>query len=279
MTGEIEEKKTEIKTQQIEIADPFAFGQSAAEETRGMLQEAHQIAAQITTKEAYSRGIEIGVKINERQKTLESIIEREFLAPARKIKQNMDKLLRGVTEPMEAAKSALKVGLTRFREEEERKARIERERILAEERKRQEEQAARIKEENDRRIKEEEDARIAAAAEAEKAGDAIRAQRIMEAPKAIIAPAPVVVAPPVPISLPSETIERTAGEVRRVTWKGQVVDSRAFFMALAEGKIPPEAVEIKEGWLNKMAKTFKERVGNYVPGVSSVQISDTGFKS
>ncbi len=278
MNTEIIDSKPEIKTQEISLADPVTFSNDVSGGTSELVASATEAARAITCHEDYKRAISIGVKIHTRQKMLTAMVEESFLLPARRIKQSAERLMHAVTDPLQKAKESLATATTLYREREEREARIETEKRQAEARRLQAEAEKRAFDARLKAEREEEDARIAAAAEAEKSGDKLRAVQILETPQNIVAPEIEVMAP-APMVAEVVAVEKISGEVRKSTWVGNVSNYKAFMLGLVDGRIPPEAIEIRKSWLNKMAKTFHEKVGQYVPGMSATPESDTSFRS
>ena len=69
----------------------------------------------------------------------------------------------------------------------------------------------------------------------------------------------------------------TGAATGKKTWQAEIVDYQAFFLGLADKKIPMEAVEPKMGFLKREAGAFK-RDGVY-PGVRFFEVEDISFNT
>jgi hypothetical protein len=85
-----------------------------------------------------------------------------------------------------------------------------------------------------------------------------------------------IIVPP-PAVLPTQTKGNTASAPTRKTWKAEVVDPALFIKAIAEGKAPIEAIEIKASFINAQAKQYK-RDGVY-PGIKFYEDIDVSIRS
>jgi len=82
---------------------------------------------------------------------------------------------------------------------------------------------------------------------------------------------------PSPAVLPTQTKGNTASAPTRKMWKAEVVDPALFIKAIAEGKAPIEAIEIKASFINAQAKQYK-RDGVY-PGIRFYEDIDVSIRS
>lgn len=151
--------------------------------------------------------------------------EKEITRPINTGLKKVRDLFRAPKEWLEKAEAALKTACLTWDDAQER----ERRRIAAE--------AARKADEERQRLE-------AAAAREAAAGNTETAAAIKEA-AAFVAPAPVEVAP------------KLAGEAHREVWSAAVVDIVAVCRGVAEGKIPPQAVEANMVYWNGVARSFK----------------------
>jgi len=121
---------------------------------------------------------------------------------------------------------------------------------------------ARIAKEEERRLgelakKQEEEARLLEAIEAEEAGDADSAKRIMEEK------------PPAPIVRVQAEVPKVQGLSYRTTYRAEVTDLRALVKAVAAGDVPLLAIMPAEVFLNQQARSLKETMA--YPGVRVIE--------
>lgn len=177
-------------------------------------------------------------------------MEREIVAFFREPKQKAHEAHKSIVaaeakalDPVKRARDLLKPKIGNYLREQER-IRQEQERKLQEE--------ARLREEEQR---------IAEAAELEKQGKREEAEAVISEPIIV----PTVTAPRV--------VPQVKGLSMRENWKAQLVDLRALVKAVAEGKVPIQALCANEVFLNGQARAMKGDL-NY-PGVKAV--SDVGI--
>lgn len=70
---------------------------------------------------------------------------------------------------------------------------------------------------------------------------------------------------------------RTAGQVGKTVYKARVDDPMKLIKAIAEGKVPMAAIEIKQGWLDRRADADKEAFD--LPGCSLLKTQSTHFRA
>lgn len=164
-----------------------------------------------------------------------------------------------------------RMGVYQAEQERRRKAaeearRIEQERLEAEARK----EALRLEEEARRAA---EEATLAVAIQAEEQGDAAAAEQILEQPVFVapVLPRPVF-APPVQVAVP-----QAQGVSFRSVWSAEVYDLRMLVRAVADGRVPLNAIAADMTVLNGVARSLK---GNMAyPGVKAVEKRSVGVKA
>lgn len=136
---------------------------------------------------------------------------------------------------------------------------LQREREAAEQR--------RLQDEADRLAQEEQrQAAAALAASADAHPDPVIGDALLRESEAIAA-APVVAER---VLAPSFRPAIHGGGFRTGQWKGTVTNKLAFLKAVASGKIPLDAVEIKESWLNDQARALKQNMSRVYPGTEAI---------
>lgn len=119
----------------------------------------------------------------------------------------------------------------------------------------------RIRREEEARVQKaqrEEQERLAREAEeAEKAGDQVTANAIIE--QAAAMPAAIV---------PATVLPSVRGVTTRTTWTAELVDKMALIKAVADGKVPPVALEVNMTFLRQQAVSLKEAFS--IPGAKAV---------
>lgn len=174
-----------------------------------------------------------------RIKALAKSIDEQEKSITRPINEGLKRvrdMFRAPKEWLEKAEAALKGECLRWDGEQER----ERARLAAE--------AARKADEERRQLAE-------AAAREAAAGNAETAQTIQQA-AAMVAPAPVEVAP------------KIAGESHREVWSAEVLDIISMCRGVADGTIPPQAVEANMVFWNAQARSYKTAFA--FPGMRAV---------
>jgi hypothetical protein len=176
----------------------------------------------------------------------------EFYKP---YKKRIDEMKRVVLDEEKSALDALDVekkrlGLLIFEWEQQ-------------EQKRQQEQLQREREAAQKTAEEE---RLADAIALEAEGDTEGAAAMLETP-----------AMPVPVIVQRTAPKQTRGKVQRTTYRGKVVNFRALVCACAAGKIPLDALEVNQSFVNLQANAFRE--GLNWPGVDvEIEVS-THFRN
>jgi hypothetical protein len=84
-----------------------------------------------------------------------------------------------------------------------------------------------------------------------------------------------IIVPP-PAIIETQTRGTTASAPTRKTWKAEITDPMLFIKAVADGKVPIEAIEIKASFINAQAKQYK-RDGVY-PGIKFFEDIDVSIR-
>jgi hypothetical protein len=235
--------------------------------------------------ESYKAAIKAGAALKEARGALADAIETEFVAPARKVKQHADLILRAALEGPDAVLDAGRTATTAYRDAELARQKADADRKMAEARR-----AQQLENDHAEALlldarRDEENRRLARAVAAADSGDQVRAEAILDTPEPVSAPAPAAAAPVFIPPPPPPQVARTEGEVRRTKRTGRVDDAPALLRALADGKVPmlndkgKPTVTFLQSYLDAAAKTFGDKVGLYLPGVVCVETSDTDFRS
>lgn len=125
-------------------------------------------------------------------------------------------------------------------------------------------EAARKAQEEARR--EAEERRLAEAIAAEQAGEKEEAEQILNEKPMMMAPAIV-----------QKANVKLSGEVEKQTFSAVVTDLAALVRAVADGKVPLQAIKADEPWINTQARSF--RLGLNYPGVAVKETTSTHFRS
>lgn len=232
----------------------------------------------------YAAAIAAGTALKTAQENLEAEIEERFVKPARIVKQNADALMRAAM----AGPSALRIEggrlVTAYRKAEDDRKKAEQEAALAAQRRALEMDAWHEEALALDAVRTEETKILERAKTAADSGDLVRAEAILDTAPTLPPPpppaAPLLIPPP-----PQPQVDRVDGEVRRKKRTGRIVNLAAFLRAVADGKVPAfdskgkPVVEVRQSYLNDVAKTFGDKVGTIVPGVVCDETENTDFRS
>lgn len=194
--------------------------------------------APLATQDDYENAGSLSTQISARMKVIET--ERvEMKKPALDLGRKIDALFSRPLEALKSGKAAVDKLLTDYRQEQARKAREEQARLDA---------IVRKEEERLRKLAE------VRAVKAEAKGDTEKADAIRESVPSI--PVPIVqVEPP-----------KLAGMSFRTDWKADVTDFQRLVVAVAEGKVPLDALLPNDKVIGQAARALKKNL-NW-PGVT-----------
>lgn len=199
--------------------------QSLQQEATTAFSQAQTLALAIRDQDSYANAATFLLQIKSVRRKVE-----EFFGPmvksAHKTWKESVALRQKADDPLDRAESVLKPALSRYLEEEEKKR-------LAIQRKAQE--AA---------DKLEQEARLHAAIDAEKDGDATRAEEILDTP-----------APVAPVLIPKA--DAVAGISTRETWKCEVTNIRELAAGILRGEVPITAIEPNMTVIGQAARAMK----------------------
>lgn len=194
--------------------------------------------ARITTNEEYVRAGEILLAIKDLRKQIDEVHD-PAIAAAHTAHKKAIEAKKKVSDPLDAAERHLKPLIATYLTEQERKRRAEELRLKEEAR------------------KQEEETRLAEAEAAERDGHHEIASAIIDLPPT----PPTVVLPP--------TTPKVQGISSREYWHAEVTDLRELCQAVVDGKVPMQAIQANETFLNNQARVMKDTL-NY-PGVRAVK--------
>lgn len=306
--------EAEIPTTQVSVPDREFVTEEIQVESNRQLQQVEQVGKAIVDQTSYSEAVKLGTAIKAYKGRVEERMER-IVKPARAAWQEANNLKKELVKPLDEALRFLRDSCSTYRTEMERRRREEEERRQAEIRRQQEERERlrreaeerarkereewerqeaerqrKIREEEEKRLKEAEEAKLRQAVAAEEAGDAKRADKILEAPAPVApaaplpppipkpAPAATFVPPPAPAPPPPALTPKVekAGEIQKVVWKARIDDPMEFLKGIIALKVPVDLIEIKQGALNKLAVKKKSELN--LPGVTAYPENQTQFK-
>jgi hypothetical protein len=206
--------------------------------------------ARIATAEEYTIVAEYGREANRIIKEAEEFYEPEVKQLYRLWKDKTEERAL-IVNPAEAIKS-LAQRLTAAYQQEQERLRLEEQRRLEEEARKQAEEET-----------------LAAARALELEGRHEEAEALVESPYQA---APVVVTSFVP---------KVAGvsSKPRDNWQVEVTDLKLLVKAVAAGKVPIQAIQANESWLNKMASVMKQEMTRTYPGIRVVNRAKVLFRS
>ena len=138
--------------------------------------------------------------------------------------------------------------------------RIVKEKLVAHERRQREEQEAAERRQREEIRKQQEETQLRLAAEAEKAGDPKRAERILSGPP------PAVLVPPVKLATPPT---KATGVTYREQWTAKVVNLTELVKAVADGRVPLEYIQPNQQALDGLARSLKDALR--VPGCEATK--------
>ena len=76
---------------------------------------------------------------------------------------------------------------------------------------------------------------------------------------------------PIYIHDPILEVEKIDGLVIPKAWKAEVYDIRALCRGIADGKTPSDVISVNQSKINGLAKTWKEKTGDYHPGLKAYE--------
>ncbi len=76
---------------------------------------------------------------------------------------------------------------------------------------------------------------------------------------------------PIHIFVPEVKVEKVSGQTNVYAWIAEVVDIRTLCRGIADGKTPFDVISLNQRKLNALAKTWKEKTGDYHPGVRAYE--------
>lgn len=132
----------------------------------------------------------------------------------------------------------------------------------AQERARQEE----MRQARERAAAEEREARIAEALELAADGKQEEADAVLDNPSM-----------PLPVITQKSEVEKVRGQATRTTYRGNVVDLRKLIQAVAAGKVPFQALQANQSFIDNQATEFRE--GMDWPGVEVVKEVKAYFRT
>lgn len=211
-----------------------------AEEARSWPDRARDLAVTDDDSYEYASAMVLGIKDLRREI---KAYHKPMKVAADQAKQKILDAENGQLAPLDEADEILEPKLKAFLQRREQERRI------------QEAQAR----EAQRRMEEEQ--RQAEARSLDAAGEKAAAAELLASPPP---PAPPVVIPP---SVPKTGISM------RTSWKARVTDLRAFCAGIADGRVPTNVIEVKQGMLDAQARISKSELA--WPGIEAYE--DTGI--
>lgn len=235
-------------------------------------------------EKAYALAAAKGGELKRARGHLAEVIENEVVAPARKVKQFADLFKNTALESVDALIEEGRRKYTAYRKAEEDRLKLAAEKAAAEAALAQKMEADHAEALAMEASRQEQDRILERAVAAEAGGDPLRAAAILDTPGTVTAPPPASTPAFIPPPMPPTKVARTAGEVRKKKRVGRIVDAKALLRAFAEGKLPltnakgDPIVTIKQSYLNDQAKSFGDKVGQYLPGVVCDEVEDSDFR-